>query len=43
VLLIVPFLDRRASRGEPSPLFTALAIVALLYLVAFTIIGHYAR
>jgi cytochrome b6 len=42
-LVLVPFLDRRASRGEPSPLFTALAIAGLLYLVTFTIVGHYAK
>jgi len=42
-LVLVPFLDRRASRGERSPLFTVLAAVALVYLVAFTIIGHYAK
>jgi cytochrome b6 len=41
-LVAVPFLDRRASRGERSPLFTALAIAGLLYLVVFTIVGHYA-
>lgn len=43
VLVLVPFLDRRSSRGEPSPLFTALALVGLTYLVTFTIIGHYAK
>jgi cytochrome b6 len=43
VLMLVPFLDRRASRGEPSPLFTWLAALGLLYLVSFTIIGHYAK
>ena len=43
VLVMVPFLDRRASRGEPSPLFTVLAALGLLYLVSFTIIGHYAK
>jgi cytochrome b6 len=42
-LVFVPFLDRRANRGEDSPLFTALALGALAYLVTFTIIGHYAR
>jgi len=42
-LVLVPFLDRRASRGEPSRLFTLLAVLGLLYLVSFTIIGHYAR
>ena len=41
-LVAVPFLDRRSSRGERSPLFTALAIAALLYLVVLTIVGHYA-
>jgi cytochrome b6 len=42
-LVLVPFLDRRASRGEPSRLFTLLAALGLLYLVSFTIIGHYAK
>jgi quinol-cytochrome oxidoreductase complex cytochrome b subunit len=43
VLVLVPFLDRRASRGEPSPLFTLLAALGLLYLVSFTVIGHFAK
>jgi quinol-cytochrome oxidoreductase complex cytochrome b subunit len=43
VLVLVPFLDRRASRGERSPVFTVLAAVGLVYLVVFTIIGHYAK
>jgi len=42
-LVLVPFLDRRASRGERSPLFTLLAALGLVYLVVFTIIGHYAK
>jgi quinol-cytochrome oxidoreductase complex cytochrome b subunit len=42
LLVAVPFLDRRASRGERSPVFTAIAIAGLTYLVVFTIIGHYA-
>jgi cytochrome b6 len=42
-LVLVPFLDRRASRGEPSRLFTVLAAIGLVYLVSFTIIGHYAK
>ena len=41
-LLLVPFLDGRASKGEPSPVFTVLGIAALVYLVALTIIGHLA-
>ena len=42
-LVFVPFLDRRSSRGEPSRAFTIAALVALVYLVTFTIIGHYAK
>jgi len=42
-LVLVPFLDRRASRGEPSRRFTVLAAIGLVYLVSFTIIGHYAK
>jgi cytochrome b6 len=42
-LVAVPFLDRRAARGERSPLFTAIALVGLTYLVVFTIIGRYAQ
>ena len=42
-LVFVPFLDRRASRGERSPVFTVLAALGLVYLVVFTIIGHYAK
>jgi cytochrome b6 len=42
-LVLVPFLDRRASRGERSPTFTVLAALGLVYLIVFTIIGHYAK
>jgi cytochrome b6 len=43
VLVILPFLDRRASRGEPSPLFTALGLAALAYVIGFTILGYLAK
>ena len=43
VLVLVPFLDRRSSRGEASPAFTVLALLGLVYLVTFTIIGQYAK
>src|SRR5262245_49046154 len=43
MLVAVPFLDRRANRGERSPAFTVLAILGLLYLVSFTIVGYYAK
>ena len=42
-LVLVPFLDRRASRGERSPVFTVVAALGLVYLVVFTIVGHYAK
>ena len=42
-LVFVPFLDRRASRGQSSPVFTIAAVLGLVYLVVFTIIGHYAK
>ena len=42
-LVLVPFLDRRSSRGEQSPVFTGLAVLGLVYLVTLTIVGHYAK
>jgi len=42
-LVLVPFLDRRASRGERSPVFTVLGVLGLVYLVTFTILGHFAK
>ncbi len=39
-LLLVPFLDRRAARGERSPLFTFAALLGLAYLVGFTILAY---
>ena len=42
-LVLVPFLDRQAARGERSRVFTIIATAALVYLVTFTIIGHYAK
>ncbi len=42
-LVVLPFLDRRAHRGERSPAFTAVGVGAIVYLVVFTIIGYYAK
>jgi cytochrome b6 len=42
VLVLVPFLDTRAGREQPSPWFTVLGIAGLVYLIAFTIIGYFA-
>jgi quinol-cytochrome oxidoreductase complex cytochrome b subunit len=41
-LTVVPFVDRRSNSGQRSPVFTALALAGLAYLVVFTIIGHLA-
>jgi quinol-cytochrome oxidoreductase complex cytochrome b subunit len=42
LLLLVPFLDRRAARDEPSRPFTVLGIGGLIYLIVFTIVGYFA-
>lgn len=33
----VPWLDRRASRGQPSPMFTDLAIAAIIFMAYLTL------
>jgi cytochrome b6 len=42
VLLLVPFLDRQTARGEPGRIFTVLAAIALVFMVAFTVYGYIA-
>ena len=39
-LLLLPFLDRRAQRGEPSPLFTAIGLAIIAYVIALTYLGY---
>jgi cytochrome b6 len=39
-LLLIPFLDRRTARGEPSRLFTWIGIAIILYMVALTYLGY---
>jgi cytochrome b6 len=39
-LLFVPFLDRRAVRAEPSPLFTWIGIGIIVYIVVLTYLGY---
>jgi len=39
-LLLVPFLDRRAARGEPSPLFTGIALFIIAFVVVLTYLGY---
>jgi cytochrome b6 len=41
-LVVVPFLDKRASRDETSRAFTVVGLAALAYLIVFSIIGYYA-
>ena len=40
LLLLIPFLDRRAQRGEPGRGFTWLALAALVYIVVLTVLGY---
>ena len=42
LLVVVPFLDRGAAEGRPSRILTAAGILAVLYLIIFTIYGYLA-
>jgi len=42
LLLFVPFLDRRASEGKANRLLTVAGVLAVVYLVVFTIYGYVA-
>ena len=39
-LLLVPFLDRRAGRGERSRLFTAIGLAIIVYMLVLTYLGY---
>jgi cytochrome b6 len=39
-LLLVPFLDRKSARGEPSPLFRWIGIGIIVYLAVLTALGY---
>ena len=39
-LLLIPLLDRRTARGEPSRLFTAIGVAIILYMVVLTYLGY---
>jgi cytochrome b6 len=39
-LVLAPFLDRRAARGEPSPLFTAIGIAIVLFMVTMVTLAY---
>jgi cytochrome b6 len=40
LLLLIPFLDRRTARGEPSKLFTWITIGMIVYIVVLTYLGY---
>ncbi len=39
-LLLIPFLDRRAARGQSSPLFTLIGIAMVVYMLLLTYLGY---
>jgi cytochrome b6 len=39
IIAAIPFLDRRSARERPSPIFTAIALALILYLVVFTLLS----
>jgi len=39
-LLLIPFLDRRAARGDSSRLFTWIGIAIIVYMIALTYLGY---
>jgi cytochrome b6 len=42
-LLVVPFIDRRTARGEPSRLFTGIGIAIIAYILVLTYLGYTAN
>ena len=40
LLLLIPLLDRRTARGEPSRLFTWIGIAIIVYMVVLTYLGY---
>ena len=39
-LLLIPVLDRRTARGEPSRLFTWIGIAIIVYMIVLTYLGY---
>jgi cytochrome b6 len=39
-LLLLPFVDRRAARNEPSPLFTWIGVAIIAYMLLLTYLGY---
>jgi cytochrome b6 len=42
-VLLLPFLDRRAARGQPSALFSWLGTAVILYMLVLTFLGYTAN
>jgi cytochrome b6 len=42
-LLLWPFFDRRAQRGESSRVFTAIGLAMIAYVIALTVLGYTAN
>jgi cytochrome b6 len=40
IWLLAPYLDRKASRDQRSPLFTWIGIAVLLYIIVFTVLTY---
>jgi len=38
-LFLIPFFDRKANRGEKSPVFTAIAVIYVIYFIVMTAVG----
>ncbi|MBA4390258.1 MAG: cytochrome bc complex cytochrome b subunit [Syntrophus sp. (in: bacteria)] len=38
---LIPFFDRKSSRGEKSPLFTGIGLAYMVYFIVMTIIGFF--
>ena len=43
MLILVPFLDRKAARGEPSRGWTWVALAAVVYIIVLTWWGYTAN
>jgi quinol-cytochrome oxidoreductase complex cytochrome b subunit len=39
-LLLLPFVDRRAARHEPSPLFTWVGVAIIAFMLVLTYLGY---
>ena len=38
---LIPFFDKKSSRGEKSPLFTWIGVIYLLYFLTMTAVGFF--